>query len=171
VPVLYVLRHAKSSWNDPGLPDRARPLAPRGERAAAVLGAYLAQEQVRPDRVLCSPVRRAVDTLAGVRVHWKGAPDPILEEGLYGASARELAERLRRIPGEVASVLLVGHNPGLHDLVRTLAGSGPPEELGRLRQKLPTAGWVELALPGPGWRDLAPERGELRRFRVPRDLV
>lgn len=171
MPVLYVLRHAKSSWGDPDLPDRERPLAPRGERAAALLGAYLAQEQVRPDRVLCSPARRAVQTLAALCAHWSGAPEPSLEEDLYGASAAELAERLRRVPGEIASVLLVGHNPGLHDLACALAGTGPPEELRRLRQKLPTAGWVELLLPGPTWRDLAPGRAELRRFRVPRDLV
>jgi len=172
VPVLHLLRHAKSSWDDPALADRERPLAPRGERAATLVGTHLAREGVRPDLVLCSPARRAVETLERLRAAGAPLPAAELEEGLYGATAGELAERLRRLPAELASALLVGHNPGLHDLAGVLAGSGPSEDLRRLRRKLPTAGWVELALPGDAWgAALEPGAAALRRFRAPRDLA
>src|SRR5579871_5914818 len=102
---LHLLRHAKSSWDDPGLDDHDRPLAARGRRAAALVGACLRDDAIRPGLVLCSTARRARETLALLEL-----AVPVSFEGqLYGASAGALLERLRRAPGDVAAVLLVAH--------------------------------------------------------------
>jgi phosphohistidine phosphatase len=134
---VYLLRHAKSSWKDRPLADRDRPLAGRGRRAASAIADHLRAERVRPELVLCSPARRARETLELV----EGAPwdevEVVFEEGLYGVSEAGLLARLRVLPREVGSVLVIGHNPGLGGLVLALASEGT--ELARMREKYPTA--------------------------------
>src|SRR5262245_29809534 len=123
---LHLLRHAKSSWDDPALPDHERPLAPRGRRDAKLIADHLLRERIAPELVLCSPALRTRQTLELVR-----PPGTIeLEDALYGASSEELLARLRTVPGSVESVMLIGHNPGLQDLALDLAaGGGGLEEL------------------------------------------
>jgi phosphohistidine phosphatase len=164
---LYLLRHAKSSWSEPSLPDRERPLAPRGRRAAKRIAAHLARLEIEPALVLCSSATRARETLELVRPAFVEAPVQI-EEELYAASADRLLERLRAVSDTVASVMLIGHNPGLHDLALTLASTGA--ELERLSAKLPTAALVTLALPEATWSGLAEGDAELAAFVVPRQL-
>ncbi len=166
MPHLYLLRHAKSSWDDPGLSDRDRPLSPRGRRTAKRIAEHLRAEGIRPELVLCSPAIRARQTLARVR-RALGDPRVSFDEALYAADADELLARLRAVTAGVEAVLVVGHNPGLQDLALELASTGGG--LGRLRRKLPTGGLATLSFEG-SWQDLAPRRAKLDSFIVPREL-
>lgn len=165
---LLLLRHAKSSWSEPDLPDRERPLAARGRRAAAALGARLAQRRLPIDRVLCSPARRTRETLALL------ALDPAIpvtySETLYLASARTLLTRLRRLPPRLRNVLVIGHDPGLEHLVHLLAERGREQELKRLAEGFKTGALAELRVPEDGWRSLQAGSAYLERFTRPRDL-
>ena len=146
MPTLYLLRHAKSSWDDPALADHDRPLAPRGLRNAAALAAHLRAEGVVPELVLCSTAQRARETLAAILPALGGDTEILVESGLYGSSAEELLARLHAVPEIVGSVMIVAHNPGLEDLASRLAGDEAPE-------RLPTAALVELSTGGP-WATL-----------------
>lgn len=165
---LHLLRHAKSSWADPGQRDRERPLAPRGRRAARRLGSRLRDLGVRPDLVLCSPAKRAVQTLELIRPGLDSRVQVVIEEALYGAGAPELLERVRRLPESVGSALVVGHNPELQEVVVLLAAAGAARE--RARYRFPTAALATLVLRRGGWSDLGPERADLVSYVVPREL-
>ena len=114
---LYVLRHAKSSWDEPGKPDHDRPLAPRGRRAIKVIADYVSTKDIQPDLVLCSTARRTLETMAGVAP----AGERLIERPLYDATADQLIERLRRLPSAARSVMVIGHNPAMQMLVLKLA--------------------------------------------------
>ena len=161
---LFLLRHAKSSWDEPGLADRERPLASRGRKATKLIAAYLRDEGISPQLVLCSSSVRTRETLRGLRLD---EADVRIEDDLYGASADELLAVVRHLPDEVDSVMLVGHNPGIEDLTIRLSGQG--EELARVRQKFPTAALATLELDG-SWRELAPGGAELVAFVKPKEL-
>jgi phosphohistidine phosphatase len=153
---LYLLRHAKSSWKQTELADRDRPLAGRGRRAAKAIRRHLREQAIDPDLVLCSPARRTRETLERIEPSLgRGAVK--VEPELYGASADELLERLRAVPDDVESVLLIGHNPGIADLTHHLCG---------FDEKFPTAALATLELPA--WPTL--DRAELVDFTRPRDL-
>jgi phosphohistidine phosphatase len=165
---LYLLRHAKSSWDDPGLPDRERPLAPRGRKAAKAMADHLRHERVRPGLVLCSSASRTRETLERIAPALGEEAQIEVEDDLYGASASQLLTRLRRVPDSVASVLVIGHNPGLQELALTLAAAG--DELPRLREKLPTGGLAVIELRRLTWSGLQPGDGELVGLVLPREL-
>jgi len=166
---LYLLRHAKSSWDDPGLVDHDRPLAPRGVRAAKAMARHMRQEGIRPALVLCSSAVRARETLELV-LPALGDADVWVEPELYGADMGELLGRLRRLPRAVPSAMVVGHMPTLQDVALRLAGDGDETALARLRAKLPTAALVTLTLSPEGWDGLAWGTARLAGFMVPRDL-
>jgi phosphohistidine phosphatase len=167
---LVLLRHAKSSWDDPRLTDHERPLARRGQRAVLDLRRHLAESGVVPDLVLCSTARRAVETWEGVAGAWPvGRVTVRMTTDLYGASASELADVLRRLPDTVACALVVAHNPGLEDLSTALVGSGPIELRRRLGIRFPTGALATMTLPGR-WADLDRGTARLVGFVVPRDL-
>jgi len=170
VKVVHLLRHAKSSWEDPGHLDAERPLAPRGRRAARAMAEHLRREGIRPALILCSPARRARETLELVA---EALPDvhAQVEQELYGAGEEDLLLRLRKLPATATSVLLIGHNPALQGLAVALAGSGEREALARLRAKMPTGALATLQAPVSRWRDLRPGGAELLAFVVPRELV
>ena len=162
---LHLLRHAKSSWDDPAVPDADRPLAARGERAAAKLARRLAREGVAPRLVLCSAARRARQTLELI-LPALGAPEVLVEDGLYAAGAAALLSRLRKLPAGVREVLLIGHNPGIHELALLLAGSGAPASL---RERFPTGALISLRLESATWAGV--ERGGVvTRLLLPREL-
>jgi phosphohistidine phosphatase len=161
---VYLLRHAKSSWNHPELPDHDRPLAGRGKRAAKAIVKHMRAQEFEPELVLCSTARRARETLERIEPALGRAPVRV-EGDLYGASARELLARLRRLPDDVGSVLVIGHNPGMHELALELAGSAP-----ELAGKFPTAALATLAFHGSAWGELGPEATELVELIRPRDL-
>lgn len=168
---LFVLRHAKSSWNNAYQADFDRPLAPRGEKAAEAVAEHISRFDPAPALVLCSTARRAQDTLAPLRARLPNTTQFSLEDGLYGASAPELLARLREVPDDVGSVLLVGHNPGLEDLVRGLGRVGDAEVIARVSAKFPTAALAALTFDG-AWKALGsggPVR--LESFVVPGDAA
>jgi phosphohistidine phosphatase len=160
---LFLLRHAKSSWNDEGLADRDRPLAGRGRRAAKVMARHLQEEKISPALVLCSPARRTRETLEGV----SPSGEVRIEDELYGASGTELLERLRDVPDEVESVMLIGHNPAIEELALGLASGGA--RLEDMERKFPTAALATLTAPD-SWKELAPGSAELVAFVTPKEL-
>jgi len=165
---LTLLRHAKSSWSDTGQADRERPLAPRGRKAARRLAVYLRDQGVRPDLVLCSPAVRATETLDLVRAGLDESVEVLVEEALYGAGARELMERLRRLPESIGWAMVVGHNPGLQQLVVLLARDGPLRE--RARSHFPTGALATVRPRQDRWAELGPGRADLLSFVAPREL-
>jgi phosphohistidine phosphatase len=167
--LLYLLRHAKSSWDEPELLDHERPLAKRGQRAVVLLRKHFHESAVAPDLVLCSSAVRAVQTLEGVRDGLPPGTPVEIEAGLYAASAASLLGRVRSLPEDLDSVMLVGHNPGIEDLAAELIGDGDPDERAALEAKYPTGGFATLAFEG-AWRELRPEVATLEAFAVPRRL-
>jgi phosphohistidine phosphatase len=166
---LYLLRHLKSSWDDASLPDQERPLAPRGRKAGKKLARHLRENGVAPELVLCSPAVRTRETFDAIRSAL-GKPETRLLPQLYAASDDELLAAVRGVEPELASVLLVGHNPGLHDLALALTGRGDEEARRRLREKLPTGALVTLSFRAGTWIELMPGSGELVGYVVPREL-
>ena len=152
---VYLLRHAKSSWDDPELADIERPLAPRGRKAAKKIARYLRDHDVRPELVLCSPAARARETLAAIG-------EGEIRPELYGASAAELLGVIRGLPDDVSSVLLIGHNPGMEDL----AGAFAPLP----GEKFPTGALATFAFDCERWAEVAPGGAELVDYVVPREL-
>ena len=156
---LLLLRHAKSSWDDPTLADHDRPLAARGRKAAQLIGAYLRRERIPVSLVLCSSARRARETLELV----DPPGEKQIEPELYGASADQLLERVRQLPETSDSVMLIGHNPAIQELAACLAD----DELAE--QKFPTGALAMLTFAGP-WRALQAGSAGLAAFVKPREL-
>ncbi|NKQ29305.1 hypothetical protein HF200_34660, partial [Streptomyces galbus] len=151
---LVVLRHAKSAWPE-GVPDHERPLGPRGRRDAPAAGRALAGAGCLPDLALCSTARRARATWELASAQW-GSPPPVrYDERLYAAGVPALLRVVHETPPEVETLLLVGHNPGLEDLVHALAGDALDDTLPRIRAKFPTSALAVLTRPAPTWRPLA----------------
>jgi phosphohistidine phosphatase len=159
---LLLLRHAKSSWDDPALPDHDRPLAGRGRKAAKLIGEHLRHQGVPVALVLCSSARRARET-----VELLDPPGEIhFEHEIYVASADQLLERLRRLPTDVETAMLVGHNPAIQELAIALTRRGANDLAGR---KFPTGALATLSFAGP-WRTLNPEQTEIAAFVTPKQL-
>jgi phosphohistidine phosphatase len=167
---LLLLRHAKSSWSEPGASDHERPLNRRGQEAAPRIGAYLAKHRLIPDRILCSTARRARETWELVAAEAPAAPPATFTEKLYDASQRALVDVFRGADPDAASLLVVGHNPGLQEVATALIASGDLEDRERLREKLPTGGLVVIDFAIADWSKLHPRSGRLERFVVPRML-
>jgi phosphohistidine phosphatase len=166
---IHLLRHAKSSWDDPGLVDHDRPLAKRGRKASALLRDHLKSTGLAPDLVLCSSAVRAVQTLERLRDGLPAAIPVEVERGLYEAGAGGLLECLQALPEQVGSVLVVAHNPGIEDLAVGLAGAGDEAGRARMESKYPTGGLASLRFEGR-WPDLAPGAARLESFIMPREL-
>ena len=170
---LDLLRHAKSSWADPGQDDHERPLNARGKAAARTIGRYLAARGDLPTLVLCSSARRARETWDRVARELPTEHDLelVVDERLYLASPGALLECLRALPPRVENALLVGHNPGVAQLAGALAREDPPDRnLDALRSKYPTAGLATLQL-ADRWDELVVGRAVLLRFLTPKDLA
>ncbi len=167
---LLLLRHAKSSWDDSSLADFDRPLAIRGRKAAPRVGRELEQRGWRPDAALVSTAKRARQTWDLVAAELSAAPRPEFRGALYDASAGQLLVELRQAPAAAATVLLIGHNPGMEDLARRLAGDGSDAQaLKRLREKFPTAALARLRFEGD-WADLGAGAARLSHCLRPKDL-
>ncbi|WP_369245023.1 histidine phosphatase family protein [Streptomyces sp. R41] len=164
---LVVLRHAKSAW-PAGVADHERPLAPRGRRDAPAAGRALVEADCLPDLALCSTAARAVRTWELAAEQW-GTPPPVrLDARLYGADVPELLEAVHEVADQVRTLLLIGHNPGLEELVLELAGDGLDEALDHVRTKFPTSAVAVLAWHGSTWRELTPGTALLTDLIVPR---
>jgi phosphohistidine phosphatase len=162
-----LLRHAKSSWDDDALRDRDRPLAPRGRRATTRIATWAQNHDIRPQLVVCSSAVRARETLQGV-LPALGNPEVWIEVALYAASAETLLKRVRALPDEAEEAMLVGHNPGLGDLLLLLAEPGELRE--RAEAKVPTGALATLEADVERWADLEPGGARVVSFVVPREL-
>jgi phosphohistidine phosphatase len=163
---LYVLRHAKSSWDDPGLDDHERPLAPRGRRACAGMAEHIRTAGIAPELVLCSTARRTRETLEGI--------DPpgrrLIEAELYSASAQDLLDRLHQLSADVGSAMLIGHNPSMQMLVLRLARRGDDRpERAAVERKFPTGALATLTFECD-WSELGPGSARLTAFQAPKEL-
>ena len=167
---LYVLRHAKSDWDEAGLADHDRPLAARGRKGAGRLAAEFARLHLEVDVVLCSTARRARDTLDLVRGALPESTEVYFERRLYGAGAEDLIDRLHGVPDADGSVMLVGHNPGLEDLVLDLAPTEDAALVARVEAKFPTAAFATIDLAVDHWVAVQPGTGTLVGFVTPSDL-
>jgi phosphohistidine phosphatase len=166
---LWLLRHAKSSWDHPELDDRDRPLAPRGMRAAALMREYIESEGIRPDLVLCSSALRTRETLAAVLPALGEDLVVRIDPSLYTFDAGALIAVLRDLDDDdIGSVLFVGHNPAMEELALTLASRG--DRLAEVKEKFPTGALVEIRFSGAPWSEIAADSGELVRFVTPRQL-
>ena len=166
---LFLLRHAKSDWADPDQSDFDRPLNARGRKAARAMGRELRRLGLAADQILASPAARVAETLA-LLADGYGARMPIDEdERLYLASADALLRIARNTDDRHSSRLLVGHNPGLHDLTLRLAQDGPGRA--EVVAKYPTGALAEIAFNVDQWAEIAPASGQLARFVRPRDLA
>lgn len=167
---VFLLRHAKSSWDQPLLEDFRRPLAPRGRTSAPRIGRFLAQEGLIPDRVLCSGAARAVETWELVS-EALGTPVPTeFRDEIYHASPQALTDMVRNLPDAEQSVLLVGHNPTFETLALRLAGSGDEDALEAMSRKFPTAALAILDFGIGRWAELEEGGGTLRLFIRPKEL-
>lgn len=170
---LILMRHAKSSWDDPDLDDRDRPLNARGRLAAALMGAWLSDEGLRPDHAFLSSAVRTAQTWARAAAAGGFADVAAEPKGkLYHAEPAEAVAVLRGAPEAAQKLLAMGHEPGLTSLLRRLAdgteGGGPR----RAYEKFPTAAIAVLDLPAKaGWADLAEGSCRFGRFVRPKDLV
>ncbi len=166
---LYIMRHAKSSWNDSNLPDFERPLARRGEKAAGRMAHWLARAVPLPELVLCSSATRAVQTYQPIAKLLSKSVEVHIEDELYGASGTELLMRLRALPDEVKSALLIGHNPGVQDLLIELASDGDPARLDEVRAGFPTCALATLRVASR-WAELGPATASVEGLVMPSAL-
>ncbi|HYG85860.1 MAG TPA: histidine phosphatase family protein [Azospirillum sp.] len=168
---LCLLRHAKSSWDDPTIPDHDRPLAPRGVKAARLVGRHLEQQGIRPDLILCSTALRATKTLHLVLAELDVQPPVETERGLYLCGAQALLTRLRKAPDSADTLMLLAHNPDIHDLGMSLAGHGDKEARHALRAKFPTGACAILVFDIAHWHEVERGEGRLTAFVQPRMLA
>jgi len=173
---LILLRHAKSSWGDPGLSDFKRPLAKRGKKVAPEIGAALARLGLRPDLILCSGAVRARETLTLVLPELGSQSPPVVyDDRLYMALPDGLLAGLHRIKPDHEGntprcVMMVGHNPGFEELALLLVGDGPADELARLSEKFPTAAAAVIVFDADTWSAIEPGYGRLNHFLTPKRL-
>ena len=166
---LTLLRHAKSGGDDPVARDFDRPLNPKGRRAAAMVGRHLRALGVGFDHVVASPAVRVQETLGEVQSGLGVSLAPAFDRRLYLASAATLLDVVHDLPAEAERVLLVGHNPGLEELVLMLVPGCADGLRDEVAQKYPTASVAELSIDGD-WSDAASGAATLTRFIRPRDL-
>jgi phosphohistidine phosphatase len=168
---LILLRHAKAEKAEGGIRDLERPLNARGRADAARIGAYMAHHALLPDRVLISTARRTRQTWDGVASAWSVRPEPDFIDRLYDAGAETIFGVIREAGQTAATLMVIGHNPGLHDTARALIAAGDVEARERLAEGLPTSGLLVIDFAGKDWRKLHPRGGRLDRFVSPRSLA
>ena len=160
---LLVLRHAKSSWNDPALDDHERPLNKRGRRDAPRMGELVREYGLIPDVIISSNAARARLTAEAVAEAARYAGEILLDPRLYLAWPDDILSLLQRVREKAETVMIVGHNPGLEKLVEQLTGEW---------QDLPTAALAQIGLPLDQWRDLKlSTRGRLVGLWRPEELT
>ena len=168
--ILTLLRHAKSTWDDPVARDFDRPLNPRGRRAARTVGRAMRDQGLEFDAVIASPAVRVVETLRDIGEGYGRALEPRHEQDLYLATPSTLLDQVRQADNAVERLLVVGHNPGLEQLAILLSGSDESGRMGELELKYPTATVAEIRFEVERWADVAAGGGTLVRFIRPRDL-
>ena len=169
---LYLLRHAKSGWDDPVARDFDRPLNEKGVRAAVAMGKKAQQMGLKIDKMIASPAERVKQTLAGFFEGYGQTIEPVWDRRIYLASSATLLEVIHEMGAEAEHLMLVGHNPGLEDLVLDLVaddGSSPLRDI--VETKFPTASLAQMSWNGEDWAMLNPDESvALTAITRPRDL-
>lgn len=168
---LALFRHAKSDWSDARARDFDRPLNDRGKRGAAAMGRFVREQGWTFERIIASPAVRVAETIeVATRAYGRGFPVE-WDRRIYLASSATLLDLLREVTGDPASVLMIGHNPGLEDLIFDLVpddGSSPLRDV--VEQKFPTAAFAVLEADIAHWADLTERCARLVSLTRPRDL-
>lgn len=167
---LLLLRHAKAERSDPGMQDLSRGLIERGRKDAAKIGTYMAGHALVPDRVLLSPSARAQETWKYLAGAFKPAPAAMSAEPLYDATPHDILGVVKGCHTTVHTLMLIGHNPGLHEAALMLIASGDINARERLREGLPTSGLVTIDFAFDDWSKLHPQCGRIERFVSPKTL-
>lgn len=162
---LILIRHAKSSWDDPLAPDHARVLNARGRDAAGRVGRWLAAGGYRPDTALVSTAARTRETWALLAPHLHGAPEPVFLDALYHAGPEVMLRCLQRAGGQTA--LMLGHNPGIAAFAEWILAAAPRHP--RFAD-YPTCATLVAEFPAADWASVTPGSGVARAFVVPREL-
>lgn len=168
---VYILRHAKAETGSATQDDHDRGLIQQGLDACLVIGKYMADQAINPDLVLCSTAKRAKITWSLVREASKNTSKQEFTDMLYLASANEVVKQLMCLPESITSVLVVGHNPGLHQLSLNLAKKADDAMLDRLMMKFPTCAMATIDLGETSWEEMARSSGSLKAFVTPRFLT
>lgn len=169
--ILGLFRHAKSDWNDAVARDFDRPLNQRGRKGAAAIGKHIGEHGIRWQKVLASPAVRVTQTIEIAAEASRTTPPVIWDRRIYLASSATLMDVLRELEGDPKAVMMVGHNPGLEDLIFDLVpddGSSPLRDL--VEEKFPTAAYAVLELPIDSWADISEGTARLVHLVRPRDL-
>jgi phosphohistidine phosphatase len=166
---LILFRHAKSSWTNAGLGDFDRPLSARGEKAAPKMAAYIAEQELVPDLVLCSAARRARDTLHLALPSWTPEPRIDFVKALYLAEMPTLLALIHDTPEEARRLMIIGHNPGLQNFALVLIGADAPEAR-PIARKFPTAAVAVIRFDIADWAAVRPGCGRLGSFTTPKQL-
>jgi phosphohistidine phosphatase len=164
---LLLFRHSKAERSQPGSGDHARVLTERGRADAVRLGLYLASHGLAPDHALISSAARTRETWALAAAALRPAPPADFDARIYDAEPQTLFEVVAAAPANAQALVLVGHNPGLHELAMLLIASGDIDTRERLRENLPTSGLVVIDFAFERWADLHPRAGRLERFISP----
>jgi phosphohistidine phosphatase len=166
---LMLLRHAKSEKAEAGMRDRDRRLNERGRDEAAQMAAYLVQHGLAPDRILVSSAQRTRETWECMAPVFSIVPPVDYVDRLYESGSEAILGVIRAVDRSPPALLVIGHNPGLHDTARLLLAPGGSEAR-QLDEGLPTAGLIVIDFAENDWRKLAARSGRLKRFVTPRLL-
>ncbi len=159
---LFLMRHAKSSWDYPELSDYERPLNKRGKKAAPRIGVEMAERGYIPDYILSSSAKRAAETIRLAAESGEFDTEIEFERGIYGAGQNSLFYFIGQIPDTYQRAMLIGHNPGFEQLVEFLTGT---------YKRMPTAALAVVRFEAERWVDAAEGSGELTDYIIPKDLV
>lgn len=169
--ILYLQRHAKSSWADDTLTDHQRPLNGRGRTACKSLAKLWQDAGIQPDMVLCSDAVRTRETFERIAKRLETVPPVVYEPGLYLAEPEAILGIVAQQPAKFKRLMVVGHNPGLEELAQLVIGDGDPTLVGRLVDKFPTGALATLEFgKARGWRDLKPRSARLAAYVIPAEL-
>ena len=168
---LILLRHAKSSWDDPSLDDHDRPLNKRGRTAAQVIGNWLRYRDHNPDFILCSSALRTRQTVDRMRAADSSVPEPRIEPELYHAAPDAIVAVLAELPADCRTAMIVGHQPGLGSLARMLADGTENRRCRRAYEHFPTAAAAVLEADINSWREVAFRSMRFIDFAKPRELI
>jgi phosphohistidine phosphatase len=167
---LMLLRHAKSD-RSLGMPDMTRPLNERGAAAAQLMGAYMARHRLLPDLALCSPSTRTRETWAELSSQWPAAVKVSFEERLYVAPPQAILSVICAQDAEARTLMVIGHNPGLHEAAELLIAAGDVGLRERLREKFPTGALAVIDFAAEAWSTIHDHSGRLDRYVTPRSIA
>lgn len=150
---LFLLRHAKSSWDDPLISDFDRPLNKRGKKEAVTIGAFMKSSGINPELIISSSAKRARKTAKRISNVIEYPKNKIIkEDSIYEAPVRNLLELITNLDDKYSQVMLIGHNPGFSNLASTLTGA-------KITEDIPTCGLFAIDFDVNSWKDISGNKG------------